>query len=230
MKRSVAVAISLVVFAGVTTASAFADPPRVLRSEIRDRADGGHGRSDRSDGQAWDRHGGHDNRVGGESDRSTYVDRDRQQVAVRDLRDDDQDRIRDRGQERGRDRDHNQDRDRDYGQDRDRHADHRGDHDDYRDRARDRDRDRDRGRERDRHSDRDRYRVGVYLGSPWTWSAYDRGYGYDSYAYDRGAYRDDCRVVYRWRYNRWGRRYSEPVQVCYDSWGRSYVSPYSDRW
>ncbi len=213
MKRSVAVAVSLAIFVGVAAGSVFADPPRVLRSEIQDRVDGGHGRADRADGGAGDRYSGRD------AGRVEHNDRDRQQVVVRDDRRDD----RDGGRNRARYADHRGDR----GDDRDRNWDRNGEHRRDNDRSRDHRRDNHRDHRRDNHRDhdRDRYRVGVYLGSPWAWGAYDRGYGYDRY-----ADRDDCRVVYRWRYNRWGRRYSEPVQVCYDSWGRSYVSPYSDRW
>lgn len=125
--------------------------------------------------------------------------------------------IRDRGG------DHDDDRGRDRDEDR---GDHRGDRDDHRghdgrwdgrgDRGHDRDRghddrwrDYDRRDHRYRDRDRDRYSFGLYLGSPWYVAP---GYYYDDYP----RYRDDCRVVYRTRYDRWGRPYRERVRECYD--------------
>ena len=238
MWRPISLAVSVFVVAGLAAGAVYADPPRVLRSELQDRGDRDQGRSDGARRGDWDG----DHRRGSDASQGQHRDRDGQQVAVRDNqwnergRDGDRNRIRDRGHEGDRNRDRDGRDGHDGRRDDGHHDDGRhGDRDRYGDNYRDQHRNHDRGRYRDR----DRYRVGVYLGSPWTWDTYGNGYGRDygggyGRGYGRGygdrEYRDDCRVVYRWRYNRWGRRYSEPVQVCYDSWGRSYVSPYSDRW
>ncbi len=146
---------------------------------------------------------------------------------IRDHGDGDRGRGRDgdRGgnHDRGGDRDHDRPRDRDddrrHGRehDRDRYRDH--------DRWRDRDRWRDYGRHHDHRHDRrhdrrhdnDRYSFGLFLGSPWL--------GSPDYYDDYPRYRDDCRIVYRTRYDRWGRAYRERVRECYDR-GRGYWAPW----
>jgi hypothetical protein len=133
---------------------------------------------------------------------------------------DDRDRGRDRDGDRDRGRDHDRDRD-DRRHDRDGRQHVRDD--DHRDRWRDHDRhdrrhdrrherydryDRRYDRRHDRRHDNDRYSFGLFLGSPWLGDPYY----YDDYP----RYRDDCRIVYRTRYDRWGRAYRERVRECYD--------------
>ena len=133
---------------------------------------------------------------------------------IRDQGDHDRGRHHDGDRDRDRDRDrddrrHDRDRDgRQHARDDDRHRDRWRDDDRRHDYRHDRRDDRRHDRRHDRRYDNDRYSFGLYLGSPWLGAPY--------YHDDYPRYRDDCRIVYRTRYDRWGRAYRERVRECYD--------------